>query len=249
MLRLALVCLIASACAAAKPLEATMAPLAIATPPAPKPLERNHFMRDGAGSISEHDLGRVLSSPVYLKERTRVGVVHVSSGYELEQELPLHTVPRELGRAAEASGLFEVATEVSTDWPADRGVGGLRELAGRYRTEYLLLYRHRFVDRTYTNGWAWTWAAVLPLFVAPASTLESAGVLEATLFDVRTGTILFTVFERVRGEADENLWNRARKRRALQAELLERATGKLAEQVVAKVRRLAAARLAAAPAG
>ncbi len=31
----------------------------------------------------------------------------------------------------------------------------LRELAARYRSEYLLLYRHRFVDRSYTNAWGW----------------------------------------------------------------------------------------------
>ena len=35
--------------------------------------------------------------------------------------------------------IFEVATEMSTDWPADGGISGLRELAARYRAEYLLL--------------------------------------------------------------------------------------------------------------
>jgi uncharacterized protein (UPF0210 family) len=77
--------------------------------------------------------------------------------------------------------------------------------------------------------------------VAPSRTIETAGVLEATLFDVRTGTILFTVYERVRAGSDETPWDLDRKLAALRLRLVEQAAGKLAEQVVSKVRRLAAA--------
>jgi hypothetical protein len=65
-------------------------------------------------------------------------------------------------------------------------------------------------------------------------------VLEATLFDVRSGTILFTVYERVRARSDETPFDEDRKLRAMKRRLLEQAAGKLAEQVVAKVRRLVA---------
>src|SRR5688500_19801965 len=44
----------------------------------------------------------------------------------------------------------------------------------------ILLYRHRFVDQWYVNGWAWTWPTLIGVFAAPAHTLDSAGVLEAT---------------------------------------------------------------------
>ena len=66
--------------------------------------------------------------------------------------------------------------------------------------------------------------------------------LEATLFDVRTGTILFTVYERVEGKSGENVWQNDRKRRQLKEGLLAKAAEKLAEEVVSKSRRLASAR-------
>lgn len=53
--------------------------------------------------------------------------------------------------------LGQVVSEVTTDWPTDGSIAGLRKLAARYRGEYLLLYRHRFVDRSWTNGWALSW--------------------------------------------------------------------------------------------
>jgi len=74
--------------------------------------------------------------------------------------------------------------------------------------------------------------------VAPSRSLETAGVLEATLFDVRTGTLLFTVYERVRGRAEATPSGEDRKLQEVKTRLLEQAASKLAEQVVAKVRRL-----------
>ena len=82
-------------------------------------------------------------------------------------------------------------------------------------------------------------------FVSPGETVEQAGVLEATLFDVKTGTILFTVHERVRGEVSTSPPLANRRGLELQKRLLAEAAPKLAQQVVAKCRRLAAARPAA----
>jgi hypothetical protein len=233
-------------CAAShRPATVPMAPLdlgAAVAAPAPAPLVRDHFKRDGSGSISEEALRHVLSAPVYLVEHARVGVIQVATGYEPDADLPLTTVPSELSKALEDAGLFEIATEVSTDWPADRGISGLRELAARYRSEYLLLYRHRFVDATRTNSWGWAYPLLVAIPFAPAQTLETTGVLEATLFDVRTGTILFTSFERTSGESDETPFGHDRKRKALKTELLKKAASRLADQVVAKARRLAASR-------
>jgi hypothetical protein len=213
-----------------------------AVPSSPQPLAQNHFKRDTAGSISEEDLRRVLAAPVFLEGNARLGVVPVATCYEPDSELPLAIVPQKLSQAMEESGLFEVTTEVSTDWPADRGISGLRELAARYRSEYLLLYRHRFVDRWYTNEWGWAYITILAIPFVPSQTLEVAGVLEATLFDVKTGTLLFTVFERVNARSNENLWHNDRKRRALKAKLLDKVARTLADKVVEKSRRLAAAR-------
>ncbi|MBN2498888.1 MAG: hypothetical protein JXR96_30135 [Deltaproteobacteria bacterium] len=232
-------------CAARAPLAGpVMKPLALAESIEARPavLERNHFTRDRAGSISEADLRKVLAAPVFLEERARVGIVQVADRYDPDADLPLVDIPARLCAELEDSAVFEVATEISTDWPADRGISGLRELAARYRTEYLLLYRHRFEERSYVNSWGWTWLTVVGIFAAPYQTLEAAGVMEATLFDVKTGTILFTVFERVHGQADENAYHHERKMRALKEKLLAEAADSLGREVVSKLSFLVAAR-------
>jgi hypothetical protein len=233
-----------SGCAASKgQMRVEMEPLALAeAPSASRVLKKDHFKRDHSGSISEQDLRAVLDAPVFLEADARLGVVPVATCYQPDPDLPLAVVPQKLSAAMEDSGLFTVTTEVSTDWPADSGVSGLRELAARYRSEYLLLYRHRFVDRSYTNSWGWFYLTVLGIFVAPSQTLETDGVLEATLFDIKTGTLLFTVFERVHHESDENLFHNDRKRRLMKEKLLTEAAKKLADQVVHKSRLLAASR-------
>lgn len=241
-LTLALTTLI-GACAARAPMAPQMAPLQLtATAPAPAPLEVNHFVRDKPTGISEDAIREILAAPVYLEEGARIGVVPVDTGYAPDDDLPLALVPGALAESLEASGLYEVSTEVSTGWPTSLGIGGLRELAARYRSDYLLLYRHRFIDRNYTNEWGVMWLTVLGVFFVPSETLETAGVLEATLFDVKTGTILFTVYERVHQSSDENIWHNDRKRREMKEALLDGAAKKLAEQVVWKSQRLAAAR-------
>jgi len=205
------------------------------------PADEDHFRRDRAGGVSEDGLRAILEAPVHLDPTQRLGVLPVSDSYRPERGVPLPAVPAELTRSLEAAGLFQATSEVSTDWPVDGDVPGLRELAARYRSGYLLLYRHRFVDESYLNAWAWLYPTLVGAIVAPSRTLETAGVLEATLFDVRSGTLLFTVYERVRARSDETPWDDDRKLRAMQMRLLEQAAGKLAEQVVSKVRHLAAA--------
>jgi hypothetical protein len=66
--------------------------------------------------------------------------------------------------------------------------------------------------------------------------------LEATLFDVRTGTIMFTVYERVYASSRENVWANARKLRELRESLLNEGAERLADKVVHQVHRLAAIR-------
>lgn len=58
------------------------------------------------------------------------------------------------------------------------------------------------------------------------------------MFDVKTGTLLFTVYERVEESVQESIWQNARKRRALKRRLLETAATGLAEKALAKSRRL-----------
>lgn len=227
-------------CAAGhRPAPLSMPALGAMNAAAPAAVTRDHFHRDTAGGgLSEEALRELITTPVRVTPGARLGVIHVSTSYEPEVSLPTASVPLELAHALEDAGLFQVATEMSTDWPADRGLGGLRELAARYRAEYILLYRHRFRGTERTNGWGWLYPLVVTAPFLPSQTLEAEGVLEATLFDVRTGSLLFTAFERARGESDETPWGHERKRRALEESLLDKARKHLAEQVVEKARRL-----------
>jgi len=250
LLYMALLALLSgTGCATARaPLAAEMAPMSFsaesaASEPAPPPiLTENRFSRDNAGSISEEALREVLASPVFLEEKARVGIVPVQGSYALDMDVPLPAVTAALSEALDASGEFELASEVSTDFPVDRGISGLRELAARYRCDYLLIYRHRFVDDSYMNPVAWGYVTVLGALFLPGHTLESAGVLEATLFDVKTGTLLFTVNERVHDQQRVNVWHNELKTQWMKRKMLETATQKLAEQVVGKIRRLVVAR-------
>lgn len=235
-----------TSCAAAQKV-ASLPPLALAAeraaaPAAPTLLTENHFARDAMGTLSEAQLRDILQAPVFLEEKARVGIVPVREGYGADEELPLAGVPGALAATLDETGLFEVVSEVSTDFPATGTLAGLRELAARYRADYLLLYRHRFVDTVYPSAWAWTWATLVGPMIAPANVLETEGVIEATLFDVKTGTILFTTFERTRETKEETVLDTERKQKRLKEHVLEEASGNITEAVVAQVRRLAAAR-------
>ncbi len=216
-----------------------------AAPKAPELLVDNHFTRDAMGALSEDDLKKILAAPVFLEEKSRLGVVPVSDGYGADEDIPTVSVPGALAKTLDDTGLFELVSEVSTDFPATGSIAGLRELAARYRCDYLLLYRHRFVDRVYASGWAWSWATGVGEMILPANVLESEGVLEATLFDVKSGTILFTTFERVKDKKEDNVLDTERKQRELKEKLLAAATKKIGQDVVDQMNKLAAARPAA----
>lgn len=243
-LLVALAALALTACGAAhKPMAPSMAPLAVATEAAkPTPLVTNHFQRDRIGSLGEDKVREILAAPVFLERRARIGIVPVVDRYEPDGGLPLTAVTGMLADRLADAGIFEVVSEISTDWPSTRSIAGLRELAARYRAEYLLLYRHRFVERRYTNAWSWAWLTIVGGLMVPGETFETAGVLEATLFDVKSGTLLFTVFERVDGEEDAGVWHTDRTARRLKEGLLEEAADGLEARIQSKFQALIAAR-------
>jgi hypothetical protein len=232
---------ITSGCAAMKQ-EVALRPLTFdSASAAPAALTENHFSRDRS-TIAEAELKQILASPVFLEEHARVGVVPVAMRYEVDEAVPVEGAPASLVDALEGSGLVELATEVTSEWPIDRGIPGLRELAARYRTEYLLLYRHRFVDAARPNPAALSYLTLIAALFVPGTTVESAGVLEATLFDVKTGTILFTVNERVRGEAVSTPLSVDRASEVQHRALVNEGMKRLSDQVLVRLRRLVASR-------
>ncbi|MDP1920078.1 MAG: hypothetical protein Q8L14_27775 [Myxococcales bacterium] len=244
MSRFALVVIVGltSGCATVKAGQPNLQPLAFeAGPPAPAVLEENHFSRDRS-ALGESALKEILAAPVFLEEHARIGVLPVAVRYEIDDVVPVEAAPSTLVDSLEASGLVDLATELSSEWPVDRGVAGLRELAARYRTEYLLLYRHRFVDATRPNPAAVSYLTLIAALFVPGTTVESAGVLEATLFDVKTGTILFTVNERVRGETSSTPLGVDRAEETQHRVLVNEGVKRLSDQVLLRMRRLVASR-------
>lgn len=204
-------------------------------------LEENHFSRDRM-SLGEPELRQILAAPVFLEEHARIGVLPVMGGYAPDAEVPVDALPATLTDSLEGSGLFELASEISAEWPTSSGTAGLRELAARYRTEYVLLVRHRFADSTHANGFAVGFITLIGALLLPGTTIESAGVLEASLFDVKTGTILFTIHERVRDERIAAPPAVEGKLQVMHRELLAGAAKRLGEQVIVRCQRLVASR-------
>jgi len=231
-----------TACGSYAPIRAELQPLALDTTPRAPLLTENHFKRDIMGDVTETELREILAAPVFLEEKARIGILPVASGYETDTEVPTESIPGALEEALTESGQFEVVSEVTTDWPHLGTVGGLRELAARYRAEYLMLYRSRFVTRSHANAWSVMWLTIVGGMIFPHRTIEVAGVVEATLLDVKTGTLLFTTYERGYHVSDENVWQNDRKRGEIKAAMMKTATKGITNKVLDQINRLAAAR-------
>lgn len=242
-MRLALAALVfTTGCAASRAAMPSLEPYSMSALPAQaQVLQDNHFARDRMG-VGENELKEILAAPVFLEEHARIGVLPVRSGYAPDDVVPVEAAPATLTDALETSGLFDLASEISSEWPTTSGTAGLRELAARYRTEYVLLYRHRFADATRPNGFAAGFITLVGALFLPGTTVESAGVLEATLFDVKTGTILFTVHERVRKEAMSPPPGVDGLLQVMHRDMVKDAAKKLSEQVILRCQRLVATR-------
>jgi rhombotail lipoprotein len=219
------------------------APRAAAAAPEPAPLARSYYAKDATGSLSEDDLQRVLEAPVDLQLPARVGVVPLARPFDADSHASLAT--RGTASTTFAAALignmhFSQVSDVSTDLPKTSGIEGLRVIAARYRLRYLLLYSERFEDATHVNGLAALYPTVIGMFVAPGVTVESQGLAEADLLDVRTGTVLFSVVEPMHVRSMQFMIGAARAHRELQAKAAAEAAKRLAQRVALQANQLVA---------
>jgi hypothetical protein len=229
--------------AAASPAPAAPSQAMIATEPAPAPLTKSYFGKDPTGALSESDLQRVLEAPIDLQFPARVGVVPLAEPFDASGRASLGT--RTVASTSFATALigtpnFSHVSDISTDLPRAAGVEGLRVLAARYRMRYLILYTERFEDATHTNGLAALYPTLIGMFVVPGVTVESYGIAQADLFDVRTGTVLFSVMEPIHVRSKELMIGAARAHRELQGVAAAEAAGRLAKRVTSQTRELIA---------
>ena len=233
-------------CGAAPPsAEMPSAPMAaVAAAPMPAPIASSMFSKDSSGSLSENDLQKILEAPLDLELPARVGVVPLAAPFDPQGKVTLAiraTASRDLARSLAGNKYFSHVSDVSTELPNGGGLEGLRVIAARYRMRYLLLYTERFQDDTHVNGWAWLYPTIIGMFAAPGVTVKSSGLLQADLFDVRTGTILFSVVQPVHVEAKEQMIGAARAHQEHQAKAASDAALALAKLVSRQVNELVAA--------
>jgi rhombotail lipoprotein len=219
------------------------APTAPLSPPAANILTTSVFAKDSSGALTEGDLQKVLSSPIDLELPARVGVVPLDEPFDPRGpvSISMRTVAAsDLASSLVGAPYFSQVSDISTDLPNVGGLEGLRVIAARYRVRYLLLLSTRFEDASHANGWAWLYPTVVGLFAAPGITVQSQGIAQADLLDVRTGTLLFTVVEPMSVSSQEWLFGSGRPHREEQQAAAAKAAKALARKVVAQTNALVA---------
>ncbi len=230
-----------SACAAKAAAPAPNGPVDYAVGPAagmasaaPAALEVSHFARTAQGSLSEEKLQKILAEPLDLELPGRVGVLPIIEADDWRGPSPSYArVTPGLSRFADklpADDGFAHVTEMMPIPSGALGMEALREVAARYKLRYLMLYREHVDGSRRANGIATGYLSVVGAFVLPGSTLEVDGYAEASLFDVKTGLLLFTVRERLEGERRSNVWQRDRKLGDLHERLATQAADALAKR-------------------
>jgi hypothetical protein len=90
------------------------------------------------------------------------------------------------------------------------------------------------------NGLGAFYPTLIGMFVTPSVTVESQGLAQADLLDVRTGTVLFSVVEPMHVRSMEFLVGAARVHEELQTKAAAEAAKALARRVAAQTNQLVA---------
>ena len=244
---LPLVCALVLTACGARPMKLASAPMAPgAAQPAPVPLDRSLFARDPGGQLTEEALQKILAAPIELDLPARVGVVPVLTATDWRGPSPDYLVPAGVApfvTRLRGSEPFTLVTEVMAIPSGALGMEALREIAARYQLRYVLLYREVIAKKRRLNKVAWTYLTGLGALVAPGQKHEVYGFVEASLFDVKTGLLLFTTRRAVSGSRNSNVWYQDHKLEQLRSVLMAKFAPSLADDVKADLYRFADAAL------
>ena len=214
--------------------------------PAPPPLDRSLFARDPQGQLTEEALQKILAAPIELDLPARVGVVPVLTATDWRGPNPDYLVPAGVApfvTRLRGSEPFTLVTEVMAIPSGALGMEALREIAARYQLRYVLLYREVIKQERRLNKTAWGYATGLGALMLPGQDHQVYGFIEASLFDVKTGLLLFTTRRAVNGVRRSNVWHQDHKLEQLRAALLSKFAPSLADDVKADLYRFADAAL------
>jgi hypothetical protein len=199
------------------------APTAAAAQPMPPPLEKSVFARDPQGQLTEENLQKILAAPIELDLPARVGIIPVLTATDWRGPSPDYHVPAGVSpfvRKLRGSEPFSLITEIMPIPSGALGMEALREVAARYRLRYVILYREVLAKRKKANRWAAGYATGVGALFLPGQQHEVYGYIEATMFDVKTGTLMFTTRRAVSATKRNNVWYQDDKLAAMTSKLV-----------------------------
>lgn len=210
---------------------------------APRKLTRSLFNKPAdRQNLSEETIQRVLDAPLDPNFPARAGVVVLDAPFTRSAYSrldPGDRAPQQLARQLERSQHFKLVSDISPHLAQGQNIETLRELATRYRLAYLVIFNRAFEDRSHYNHWGWAWLTLVGIPFVPAYTLQTEGIMEATLLDVRTGTFLFTVQAHIKAGGRTTPFSSASKLAGLQRKTASKAVAMMARRFLAKCNRLA----------
>lgn len=248
-----LVCLVLLFCVGcAGKMKMASAPMAQGAAPqmpasAPPPLDRSLFDRSPAGALTEEALQKILAAPIELDLPARVGVLPISTAADWRGPGPDNRVPAGLNplvKTLRKDPAFSLVTQTMVIPSGALGMEALREIAARYRLRYLLLYREVIATDSRVNVWAWGYATIVGALFLPGKQQEVYGYTEVSMFDVKTGLLMFTTRRAITASHSTNEWHSKVKMEKLASAALVKFAPELATDVLADLRRFAAAAIA-----
>jgi hypothetical protein len=224
--------------ASARMAEAPMA----AQPASPPPLDRSLFARDPQGQLTEENLQKILAAPIELDLPARVGVIPVITATDWRGPSPDFHVPAGVApfvRKLRGAEPFSLITEMMPIPSGSLGMEALREMAARYRLRYVILYREVIAKKKKANRWAVGYATAVGALFLPGQQHEVYGYIEATMFDVKTGTLMFTTRRAVQASKRNNVWYQDDKIAALTSKVVGTYAPDLASDLMSDLYRYA----------
>ncbi|HUH02118.1 MAG TPA: hypothetical protein VML75_08975 [Kofleriaceae bacterium] len=175
------------------------------------PLDQSLFAKDPRGVMSEEAIQAILRRPLEIELPARVGVLPITPARDWQGPGPAddNAPPAAARFASELRGgeLFTMVTEMISIPSGALGMEALRAIAARYKLRYMVLYRENLTRKRKTNAWTIGYLTVVGALFLPGDTLEIDGYVEASMFDIKTGLLMFTVRKRVRASDKDNPWH------------------------------------------
>jgi hypothetical protein len=248
MRSLLIVCvLIVSACGGGKAMRSSRAEVAVAPAGAPQVLEQSVFARDPKGSLTEDALQKILASPIEIALPARVGVLPIETAKDWRGPGPDDRVPPGVAGFVDTlrrDAQFSLVTQTMVIPSGALGMEALREIAARYRLRYLMLYREVLAKHERLGPWAWGYATIVGAAFLPGQRQEIYGYIEASMFDVKTGLLMFTTRRSISATQTTNRWNTKGKLDQMASNATSRFAPDLASDVLSDLRHFTAAAIA-----